>query len=65
MAAVKAEGATVLFVEHDMEIIERYATRVLAFYEGRIIADDAPGVALANADVRRYVIGDALHVSAG
>ena len=33
---------TVLFVEHDMDIVERYASRVVAFYSGRIIADDAP-----------------------
>ncbi len=57
MAAVKAEGATVLFVEHDMEVVERFAERVLAFYEGRIIADAAPKDALANQDVQRYVVG--------
>ena len=42
MTAVRAEGVTVLFVEHDMEIVRRYAERVLAFYDGRIIADGAP-----------------------
>ena len=41
MGAVKAEGATVLFVEHDMEVVSRFAERVLAFYDGRIIADAA------------------------
>jgi len=48
----------VLFVEHDMDIVERYASRVIAFYAGRIIADGAPGEALAIADVRRYVTGE-------
>jgi len=44
MRAVKADGVTVLFVEHDMDIVSRYAGRVLAFYDGRIIADlaDSP-----------------------
>ena len=51
---------TVLFVEHDMEIVERYASRVIAFYAGRIIADGAPGAALASDDVRRYVTGELL-----
>ena len=37
------QGVTVLFVEHDMEIVSRYTHRVLAFYEGRIIADGEPG----------------------
>ena len=49
---------TVLFVEHDMDIVERYASRVVAFYSGRIIADADPAQALASADVRRYVTGE-------
>lgn len=48
----------VLFVEHDMEIVRRHATRVIAFYSGRIIADDAPEAVLAQEDVRRYVTGE-------
>jgi branched-chain amino acid transport system ATP-binding protein len=54
---VKAEGATVLFVEHDMEVVSRFAQRVLAFYDGRIIADAAPEVALNDSEVKRYVVG--------
>jgi branched-chain amino acid transport system ATP-binding protein len=57
LKAVRAEGATVLFVEHDMEIVSRFAERVLAFYDGRIIADAAPQVALADAEVKRFVVG--------
>ena len=57
MAAVRAEGATVLFVEHDMEVVSRFAQRVLAFYDGRIIADAAPEIALADPEVKRYVVG--------
>jgi branched-chain amino acid transport system ATP-binding protein len=57
LKAVRAEGATVLFVEHDMEIVSRFAQRVLAFYDGRIIADAAPQVALADAEVKRFVVG--------
>ena len=57
LEAVRAEGATVLFVEHDMEVVSRYAERVLAFYDGRIIADARPEVALADPEVRRHVVG--------
>ena len=35
-------NTTVLFVEHDMDIVERHASRVIAFYAGRVIADDTP-----------------------
>ena len=58
MKAVRETGVTVLFVEHDMEIVERYTDRVLAFYEGRIIADGAPATVLDAAEVRRYIIGE-------
>ena len=59
MQAVKMEGATVLFVEHDMEVVSRFAQRVIAFYDGRIIADAPPELALADPEVRRYVVGGA------
>jgi branched-chain amino acid transport system ATP-binding protein len=55
--AARAEGATVLFVEHDMEVVSRYAQRVLAFYDGQIIADAAPQAALDDPRVKRYVVG--------
>ena len=60
MQAVKAEGATVIFVEHDMEVVSRFAQRVLAFYDGRVIADAPPQAALADPEVRRYVVGGEL-----
>ncbi len=58
MRALSEQHVTVLFVEHDMDIVARYADRVVAFYSGRIIADDSPEKALAMADVKRYVTGD-------
>jgi branched-chain amino acid transport system ATP-binding protein len=57
MAALGGEGTTVLFVEHDMEIVTRYASRVVAFYSGRVLADGPASVVLADAEVRRYVTG--------
>jgi branched-chain amino acid transport system ATP-binding protein len=58
LGAIRAERVTVLFVEHDMEIVRRYTQRVLAFYEGRIIADGRSADVLENPEVRRYVVGD-------
>lgn len=58
MRALNEQPVTVLFVEHDMEIVGRYADRVVAFYSGRIIADDIPGRALAMDEVKRYVTGE-------
>jgi len=59
--AVRAAEATVLFIEHDMEIVERYAQRVIAFYDGRVIADGEPARVFVDADVRRFVVGAELH----
>ncbi len=59
MNALGGEATTVLFVEHDMEIINRYASRVVAFYSGRVLADGAPATVLADADVRRHVTSGA------
>jgi branched-chain amino acid transport system ATP-binding protein len=59
LGAIRAEKVTVLFVEHDMDIVRRYTQRILAFYDGRIIADGDPEAVLNAPDVRRYVVGEA------
>ena len=57
MQAISSAPVAVLFVEHDMDIVERFAARVAAFYSGRVIADGLPADVLANEEVRRYVTG--------
>ena len=44
-----------------MEIVERYVSRVLAFYQGEIIADMPPKKALADKKVQECVIGKEHH----
>jgi len=61
MGPVRASGAACLFVEHDMEIVERYAARVIAFYDGRILADGPVAEVLEDPGVRRFVIGSEIH----
>jgi len=36
------EGTTVLFVEHDMEVVMNHSDRVIVMAQGRVIADGAP-----------------------
>jgi branched-chain amino acid transport system ATP-binding protein len=57
MGAVRGARVTVLFVEHDMDIVTRYAQRVIVFHDGHVIGDGDPARVLASADVRRHVIG--------
>jgi branched-chain amino acid transport system ATP-binding protein len=60
LGAIRADKVAVLFVEHDMEVVRRYTQRILAFYDGKVIADGAPEAVLSAPDVRRYVVGEAL-----
>jgi branched-chain amino acid transport system ATP-binding protein len=64
LGAIRAERVTVLFVEHDMEVVRRYTQRVLAFYDGRIIADGQPAAVLDDPGVRKYVVGEPLAAAA-
>ena len=65
MSALKARKITVLFVEHDMEIVARFADRVLAFYDGTVIADGSPAETLDNPQVQELISGVKLKTSAG
>lgn len=56
-AAIADAEIAVLFVEHDMDIVTRYSDRVVAFYSGRIIADNPPEAVLADEQVQLYVTG--------
>jgi branched-chain amino acid transport system ATP-binding protein len=54
---VRESRLTTIFVEHDMEVVQRYGRRVLAFNDGRVIADGTPEAVLADAEVRKAVLG--------
>ncbi|PHS79674.1 MAG: ABC transporter ATP-binding protein [Rhodospirillaceae bacterium] len=60
MRAVKKSGAAILFVEHDMDVIARYSTRLLAFYDGRVLADGPTSKVIRDEKVRKLVIGNHL-----
>ena len=54
---LKDARITTVFVEHDMEIVERYAERALAFDNGRVIADGSVDAVLADTSVRQAILG--------
>jgi branched-chain amino acid transport system ATP-binding protein len=54
---LRHEAVTALFVEHDMDVVERYAGRVLVWDSGRVIASGDPAVVLRSPDVLERVIG--------
>ena len=55
--AVAPDAATIVFVEHDMEIVSRYADRVVAFYRAASSPTASPRHVLKDPEVRRYVTG--------
>ena len=63
MGVLKDAGVTVVFIEHDMEIIERYSQRLLAFADGTILAEGSPDEVLKDDQVRKLVIGEEIHPS--
>ena len=57
MNALDEQKVTAMFVEHDVDIVEKYATRVAAWISGRIAADGPPDVVMNNEEVRAVVLG--------
>ena len=59
MKALDERKVTAWFVEHDVEVVSRYATRVAAWFSGRIAADGPPAQVFADPAVRREILGTA------
>ncbi|MEX1107048.1 MAG: ABC transporter ATP-binding protein [Ilumatobacteraceae bacterium] len=55
--SLKDEGRTVLFVEHDMDMVHEISDWVVVMAEGRIIAEGPPHVIGANQDVIDAYLG--------
>ncbi len=52
------DDITVLFIEHDMHLVFRYAQRVSVFAGGELIAQGTPDVVRADARVRKAYLGN-------
>ena len=54
----KAENLSVLFTEHDMDVVFGYADRVIVLAEGELIAQGTPAEVRADERVRRVYLGE-------
>jgi branched-chain amino acid transport system ATP-binding protein len=54
----RAQGISVLFTEHDMEMVFGFADRVIVLSEGELIAQGAPDAIRADERVRRVYLGE-------
>lgn len=57
MNALRERNTSALFVEHDMDVVRRYADRVLVWDTGQVIADGLPDVVFAEEKVIKSVLG--------
>lgn len=57
VAVLQQTDVTTVFVEHDMDVVHRYARQVLVFDNGKVIAQGDAKRVLAAAEVRKAVLG--------
>jgi branched-chain amino acid transport system ATP-binding protein len=58
-AIARERGLTVLFTEHDMDVVFATADRIMVLHQGRLIADGPPPVVRAHPEVQAVYLGDA------
>jgi branched-chain amino acid transport system ATP-binding protein len=54
---VKERNLSVLFTEHDMDVVFAHADRILVLNRGELIADDTPDNVRNNAEVKAIYLG--------
>ncbi len=51
-------GLTVLFTEHDMDVVFSVADRIMVLHQGRVIAEGKPAEVRADPEVQRVYLGE-------
>ncbi|WP_220180989.1 ABC transporter ATP-binding protein [Paracoccus versutus] len=57
MNAMRHRGLSALFVEHDMEVVQKYADRVVVWNAGHVMAEGTPAEVMSNPEVLESVVG--------
>ena len=61
MIAELSRAITVLFIEHDMNVVFRFASRIIVMVAGRILIEGTPQEIAADKRVREVYLGRARH----
>ncbi len=56
VAALRARGVSAVFVEHDMDVVARFADRVAVWAEGRLLRLGPPEEVLVDPEVKARVL---------
>ena len=59
--AALSSDLTVLFIEHDMNLVFRFASRIIVMVGGRILVEGTPDEISRNPEVRAVYLGKAVH----
>jgi branched-chain amino acid transport system ATP-binding protein len=54
----RQRGLTVLFTEHDMDVVFGIADRIMVLHQGRVIADGTSSAVRANPEVQAVYLGE-------
>ena len=54
----RQQGLTLLFTEHDMEVVFSISERIMVLHQGRLIAGGSPEEVRSNPDVRKVYLGE-------
>ena len=54
----RERGLTLLFTEHDMDVVFAAAERITVLHQGRVVADGPPAAVRADAGVQRVYLGE-------
>ena len=54
---VTSGGITAVIIEHDMDVVFRYAARIVMMHQGRILADGTPEAIRRNEEVANTLLG--------
>jgi branched-chain amino acid transport system ATP-binding protein len=57
-SVARERGVTVLFTEHDMDVVFSVAERIMVLHQGRVIAEGPPAEVRAHAEVQAVYLGD-------
>jgi branched-chain amino acid transport system ATP-binding protein len=59
--AALPKDVTILFIEHDMDLVFRFAERITVLVGGKVLVEGTPSEIAADARVREVYLGEAQH----